>query len=216
MNPNRLNEIIKIIAKSYPNPKTTLNYNNAFQFLIAIILSARCTDLQLNKVTSKLFLKYKTPKDYAEAEFENIANMIKSLGLYKSKARNIINASQILRERFKGKVPNSFNKLLQLPGVGRKTVNVIMAEYFNRSEGIIVDTHVARVSGRLGFTNNIKPLTIENDLMRILPKENWIDFPRQLIFHGRYICKSGKPLCQQCLIKKYCKHYKGSIKVDIK
>ena len=185
-----IKKIIALLNKKYPNPKSELNYRNALQLLIAVILSARCTDVQVNKVTTELFKHYKSADDYAKANIKDLEKIIKPLGFYRNKAKNLKKTGQILIEKFNGKVPSTIKELTQLAGVARKTANVVMAEYFKKAEGFAVDTHVARVAQRLALTKNSNPLKIEQDLIKKIPKKNWINTSLQLVLHGRYICKA--------------------------
>lgn len=200
----RLNNIVKILKDNYPQAKCALNFADPLQLLVATILSAQCTDERVNEVTKVLFKKYKTLHDYANANFETLAQEIRSTGFYKNKARNIISCCKQILERFDGKIPQSISELTTLPGIGRKTANVVLGNAFGIAEGIVVDTHVARVSKRLGLTQNINPDKIEEDLMKIVPKEDWIIFAHLLIFHGRNRCKARNPDCDNCEIVKFC------------
>lgn len=200
----KVREIIEILEKKYPNAKTALKYSNPLQLLVATILSAQCTDERVNKVTTELFRKYKTAKDYANVNIKTFENEIKSTGFYHNKARNIINTAKLLVEKYNGKVPKKMDELLKLPGVSRKTANVVLSSAYGIVEGIVVDTHVHRVSQRLGLTENKDPFKIETDLMKIVPKEKWHIFPFLLINYGREICKAKNPICEKCIIKKYC------------
>jgi len=173
------------------------------QLLIATILSAQCTDARVNLVTPDLFAKYKTVKDFANARQVELEKLIKSTGFYKNKSKSIIGCCKGLVEKHKGKVPPSLDELVELPGIGRKTANVVLGECFD-IPGVVVDTHVKRLSNRLGLTKNSDPVKIEFDLMEILPKKDWSLFSLLLIFHGRRICKSRKPDCCNCKIKTYC------------
>jgi len=197
-------EIIDIIEKEYPEGKTALIFSNPFQLLIATILSAQTTDTLVNKVTSKLFKKYKSPFDFLKATTEEIMEMIKSVNFYRNKAKNIRRLCEIIVKDYNGKVPTNMEELIKLPGVARKTANVVLSQAFGKAEGIVVDTHVKRVSQRLGFTKHNEPEKIEKDLMEIIPKNNWITFPFKLILHGRKICKAKNPDCEKCILNKLC------------
>ncbi len=205
---DKVKEIIKILEKEYPEAKTALVFKNPFQLLIATILSAQTTDKLVNKITPSLFSKFKTPNDFASASIEEIEKMIKSVNFYKNKAKNIKKLCEILVKQYNGKVPDSLNELVKLPGVARKTANVVLSQGFGKDEGIVVDTHVKRVSQRLGLTENSEPVKIENDLMKIIDKKNWTDFPFRLILHGRNICKAKNPECYRCPIKHLCSFHK--------
>jgi len=205
---DKIRQIIKIFEKEYPETKTALAFKNPFQLLIATILSAQTTDKQVNKITPLLFSKFKKPEDFVSASIEEIEEMIKSVNFYKNKAKNIKKLCETLVKQYNGKVPDSLNELVKLPGVARKTANVVLSQGFGKAEGIVVDTHVKRVSQRLELTENSDPVKIEQDLMRILDKKNWIDFPFRLILHGRNTCKSKKPECYRCPIKHLCSFHK--------
>ncbi|MFN3550682.1 MAG: endonuclease III [Endomicrobiia bacterium] len=197
-------KIIQILQKEYPDAKIALNFSNPIEILVATILSAQCTDERVNKVTKELFKKYKTVDDYADANVKKFQQEIKSTGFYKMKAKNIINAAKIIKTKFNGKVPDNMEDLLTLPGVARKTANVVLGNAYGKVEGIVVDTHVRRLSYRIGLTKNTEPVKIEQDLMKILPKDKWFVFPYLLINHGRKVCTARKPLCDKCVIEKYC------------
>lgn len=196
-------EVIKILKKEYPVNRIALEFKDPLQLLIATILSAQCTDERVNKVTPGLFKKYKTARDYAEAELPVLEQEIKSTGFYKNKARSIVNCCKELVKKYNGKVPDKLEELVKLPGVGRKTANVILGNAYG-IPGIVVDTHVKRVSYRLGLTKNTDPEKIEFDLMKIIPKQDWTHFSNALIYHGRNVCVARKPKCNICKLEKYC------------
>lgn len=202
-------KIIKVLDEMFPHAKGELHHTNAFELLIAVTLSAQTTDVAVNKVTPKLFIKYPTPKDLKNAQLEDVEQMIKTIGLYKTKAKNIIALSRILDEKFAGEVPNNRNNLESLPGVGRKTANVVLSICFDLP-AIAVDTHVFRISHRLGLSSGKTPLAVENDLMSIFPKKRWTKLHHQLIFFGRYHCKATKPNCQECPLFEICQYDKKS------
>lgn len=208
-----MNETIKFILTQldqlYPKARTELNHNNALELLVATILSAQCTDKKVNQVTEKLFQKYLTPEDYLKVPAEELENDIHSTGFYHNKAKSIRGAMQVLISQFNGRVPDRMTDLLKLPGVARKTANVVLSNFFHKPEGIAVDTHMIRVSRRLGLTENSKPEKIERDLLALIPREKWIDFNHQLILLGRYICPARKPLCEQCPLSPVCQYYKN-------
>lgn len=208
----KVKEIIKKLEKEYPEAKTALIFKNPFQLLIATILSAQTTDKMVNKITPSLFSKFKSPKDFASASIEEIENMIKSVNFYKNKAKNIKKLSEILVKKFNEQIPDKMEELLTLPGVARKTANVVLSQGFGKAEGIVVDTHVKRLSQRLGLTKNSDPAKIEQDLMKIVDKKNWIDFPYRLILHGRNVCKAKNPECFRCVLKNLCEFYTGNNK----
>jgi len=200
----RVKEIIDILEKIYPDAKTALKFENPFQLLIATILSAQTTDERVNKVTSTLFKKFKKPDDFVNATLDEIMKEIKSINFYRNKAKNIKKLSEIIVKEFNGKVPDKMEELVKLPGVARKTANVVLSQAYGKAEGIVVDTHVRRVSNRLGLTKNTDAEKIEKDLMKIIPEEKWIDFPFRLILFGRNICKAKNPDCKNCPLYKIC------------
>lgn len=199
----KVKRIIEILEKEFPNAKIRLNHSNPFELLVATILSAQCTDERVNIVTSNLFEKYKTPNDFANLKQEELEKLIYSTGYYKAKAKNIISSSRMLIEKYGGKVPDTMEQLLELPGVGRKTANVILSHSFDKP-GIVVDTHVIRVTNRLGLVQTKDPVKIEFQLMGIIPKNKWVVFTHLIIAHGRKYCTSRKPKCEICPVKKYC------------
>jgi len=197
-------KLIQILKKQYPNPKTELKYSNSWELLVAVILSAQCTDKRVNIVTEKLFKKYGTIKDYAGANLEEFEQDIKSTGFYRNKAKNIIKSANIILNNFKGKIPNNMKDMLTLAGVARKTANIILYEVHNKTEGIAVDTHVKRLSYRFGLTKNTNPDKIEQDLMKIFPKKEWGKINGYFVLHGRYVCTARKPKCEECMLNKIC------------
>jgi len=204
MNSKLANEIYKILDSVYSNVTTALRHKNALELLVAAILSAQCTDARINIITGLLFKKYKTTKDYALATSEEFEKEIRSAGFYKNKAKNIINAARIIDKQFNGKVPDTMENLIRLPGVARKTANVVLFYAYGKNEGIAVDTHVKRLSGRLNFTKHTDPVKIEQDLMKLFPQKKWGNLSGLLIMHGREICKARNPICAKCLINKLC------------
>jgi len=201
----RSDKIRKILRMTFPNVKTQLKHRNPFELLVATMLSAQCTDKQVNSVTEELFKNLKTPYDFANASNKRIEELIRSTGFFRNKAKNIKNSSRILIEKYKGNVPGSLDELIKLPGVGRKTANVVLGSAF-RIQGIAVDTHVARISKRLGLTENIDPVKIEFDLMKIIPKKDWSDFSLQLVYFGRAVCKARNPSCKVCPLNDLCNY----------
>lgn len=199
----RIRKIIKILNRLYPKPETALHHKNALELLISTILSAQCTDVRVNQVTPALFKKYRSAKDFAEANLPELEAMIRTTGFFRNKALSIQGACQTLMQKFGGKVPESLEELTELRGVGRKTANVVLGECFG-VPGIVVDTHVKRLSYRLGFTRQTDPEKIEQDLMNVVPKKDWTNFSHQLIFHGRAICGARKPLCEKCELNALC------------
>ncbi|RKY31736.1 MAG: endonuclease III [Candidatus Omnitrophota bacterium] len=208
MKKDKISEIIKLLKKEYPEAKTELKFENPFQLLIATILSAQTTDNLVNKVTEKLFKKYKSPQDFVKAGVENLMEDIKSVNFYRNKAKNIVKMCEKIIKEYNGNVPQSLEELVKLPGVARKTANVVLSQAFGKAEGIVVDTHVRRVSQRLGLTENQDSEKVEQDLMNLLPKKEWISFPFRLILHGRRVCKAKNPDCENCILKKLCPSYK--------
>ncbi len=204
-----LKQIQKNLEVKYPIVKSPLIHRNSFQLLIATILSAQCTDNQINKVTPKLFKKFGSPEKLAEASLKDIEDIIYSTGFYKNKAKNIKECCRMLIDKYDGKVPETMEGLLTLPGVGRKTANVVLSNFFDIS-GIVVDTHVLRISKRLGFTESSSPEKVEKDLMDILDKKYWYEFSLRLIFFGREICTSRNPKCSSCFLKDLCVYEKES------
>jgi endonuclease-3 len=200
----RILQIINILSKQYPRAKTALNYKTPLDMVVATILSAQCTDKRVNIVTVPLFKKYRTAKDYARANQKAFEREIRSTGFYRNKAKNIINMAKMLVSDFKGKVPNSMEQLIKLPGVARKTANVVLNNAFHKSEGIAVDTHVIRLSQRLGLTKNDEPVKIEQDMMKLVPTKYWAKVTYYLVDHGRAACKAPRPLCPDCVISKLC------------
>ena len=199
----RTEKIRKILRARYPDIRTQLNYENPFELLVATILSAQCTDKQVNNVTKSLFKKFKTPYDFTNAPAEIVEQIIRPTGYFRNKAKNIIDCSKAIIEKFNGEVPDSLEELTGLPGVGRKTANVVLGAAFG-IPGIVVDTHVSRIAQRLNFSDNKDPVGIEFDLMKIIPKKEWNDFCLHLIYFGREICKARKPLCPDCPVTKLC------------
>jgi len=198
-------KILKLLKDNYPAAKTALNYVNAWELLVATILSAQCTDKRVNIVTKTLFKKYRTIKSFANTKQKNFEKAIHSTGFYKNKTKNIItSAKKIIIKEFKGKVPDTMGDLLKLPGVARKTANVVTYNAFGKTCGITVDTHVGRLSQRLGFTKEKDAGKIENDLMKIFPKNSWGKISHLLIAHGRNVCKSKNPDCKICFLNNLC------------
>ena len=203
---NKIKNIIQILAEKYPNVKTDLEHKSPFQLLIATILSAQCTDKRVNMVTPTLFAAYPTVYEFAKAKQEDLEQLIFTTGFYKNKAKNIIACSQIIVEKFNGEVPSKMSDLLELSGVGRKTANCVLGNYFE-PEGIVVDTHVIRITNLLGLVNTKNADKIEKELMQIVPKKHWVNFTHYLIRFGRETCVARRPKCSQCEINSYCEHY---------
>jgi endonuclease-3 len=195
--------ILEILKNEYPN-EIALEHKDPMQLLVATILSAQCTDERVNVVTEDLFRKYKTPEDYANANQREFEQEIRSTGFYRAKAKNIINAARMIGKDFSGRVPDNMEDLLKLPGVARKTANIVLTNGFGKVEGIAVDTHVKRLAFRMGFTKNKDPDKIERDLTNLFPKSKWNDINMSLVWHGRRVCQSRKPLCRECKVSRYC------------
>lgn len=200
----RIVEIIKILGRTYPQSRTALYYKTPLQILIATVLAAQCTDQRVNKITPHLFKKYKTALDFAKAKQPILEQEIRSTGFYRNKAKNIIATSKKIVENFEGKVPDNMKELITLPGIARKTANIVLSSGFKKAEGIAVDTHVKRLSERIGLSKERDPNKIEQDLMKIVPKKDWLNFNYMLVDHGRKICRARKPLCPECAIKHLC------------
>ena len=207
LNEKKAFKLIELLNKSIKNPKTSLKYRNQFTLLTSVVLSAQCTDVNVNNVTKNIYKKYYTPKHFVKLGINKIRNLIKSIGLFNNKAKNLYFLSKILLEKHQGKIPNKFEQLILLPGVGRKTANVVLNEAFNKPT-IAVDTHVFRVANRTGLSNGKNPEQVENDLLKILPRKNIKKAHHLILLHGRYTCKSRNPLCKKCVINKICL-YKG-------
>ncbi|MDO4425292.1 MAG: endonuclease III [Planctomycetia bacterium] len=196
--PEHALEVCGILDALYPEPGCALKHQNALELLVAVILSAQCTDARVNIVTESLFKKYRTAADYANVSQEELENDIHSTGFYRNKAKNIRECCRILDEKFGGEVPDSMEELVQLPGVGRKTANCVLGTFFNIADGVVVDTHVLRRAQRLGLSNETTPEKIEQDLMSIVPREKWVRISHQLILLGRNICAARAPKCEKC------------------
>lgn len=201
---SKAGEIHAALRQKYPRPRRTLVFGNPWESLVATILSAQCTDARVNSVTPVLFKKYKTIADMAGADQKGLEAVIRSTGFYRNKAKHIIGAARAILADFKGKVPQAMQELLTLPGVARKTANVVLGNAYGRNEGIAVDTHVRRVSQRLGLTESRDPVEIEQDLMRVLDKKEWADFSLRMIAHGRETCVARKPRCGVCVLASLC------------
>lgn len=200
----RMKQVIRLLRRTYPDAHCALNHSNAFELLIATILSAQCTDERVNLVTADLFRKYRTPEDYAQADRAELERDIHSTGFFRNKAKSIQGAAQIIAEQHGGRVPETMDELLALPGVARKTANVVLGNAFGIASGVVVDTHVSRLSQRLGLSANATPEKIEQDLIALAPKKDWIMLPHLLIFHGRATCKARNPQCSVCVLENLC------------
>ena len=201
---SRLREIIRKLKRAYPDAKCSLNHSNAFELLIATILSAQCTDDRVNIVTADLFRKYRKPEDYLKVSPRELEKDIRTTGFFRNKTKSIQGTSKLLTEQYGGRVPQTMDELLELPGVARKTANVVLGNAFAIKSGVVVDTHVTRLSHRLGLTQQKHPEKIEQDLVEIVPRKDWIMFSHLLIAHGRRTCKARNPLCADCVVEKLC------------
>lgn len=204
---NKIDMVIDILLETFPHAKAELNHENPFELLIATILSAQCTDIRVNKITEKLFKELKSPEDYIKLSQEELGEKIRTCGMYNIKSKNILATCKILIKKYKGEVPGTMEELLELPGVGRKTANVVLSNAFN-VPSIAVDTHVFRVSNRIGLVNAKDVLETEKQLMKNIEKDMWSKAHHLLIFHGRRICKARNPMCDVCPVNNYCMYYK--------
>ncbi|MCU0598283.1 MAG: endonuclease III [Desulfobacterales bacterium] len=204
----RITKIRRILKAAYPDVKTQLRHENAFELLVATILSAQCTDRQVNAVTPALFKELKTPRDFAAVSTKKLESLIHSTGFYHNKAKNIKNCARALISAYNGIVPDTLEELIKLPGVGRKTANVVLGAAYG-IPGIVVDTHVARISQRLGLTGQKDPVKIEFDLMDVIPRREWNDFSLWLIYFGRSVCVARKPNCAKCMLNHLCDYPKN-------
>ena len=200
----RLSQIFGGLDLRYPNAECALQHSSAWELLVATILSAQCTDARVNMVTPGLFKKYPTPKHFATLQPEELEPDIKSTGFYRNKSKSIVGAAKKVVEEFNGKVPQTLEELITIPGAARKTANVVLGTWFHKVEGVVVDTHVRRISRRLELTKNDDPVHIEQDLMEVIPRDRWISFPHQVIHHGRQLCIARKPLCAECPLETAC------------
>jgi endonuclease III len=200
----RVRQLVKYLKKEYPDARCSLDHSNALELLVATILSAQCTDERVNIVTSSLFRKYRTWEDYASAPASELEADIRPTGFFRNKAKSIQGACRLIGERHDGSVPRSMEELLELPGVARKTANVVLGNAYGIASGVVVDTHVSRLSARLGLSDEKAPEKIERDLVGLLPESEWIDFSHLLIAHGRKVCKARTPLCGECGLAKLC------------
>ena len=200
----RAKKIVARLKKRYPDARCSLDFNSVHELMVATILSAQCTDERVNMTTPALFKKYPSVKAFAEADLEELQELIKSTGFFRSKAKSIKNSAQALMEEHGGKVPEKLDELVKLPGVGRKTGSVILGVGYGLAEGIVVDTHVKRISNLLKLTNQKDPGKIEQDLMKVIPEKDWIDYSHLLIYHGRAICIARRPKCAECPVNDLC------------
>jgi endonuclease-3 len=203
----RAAELCRALAAVYPDAHCELDFRSPLELLVATMLSAQCTDVQVNKVTADLFRKYRSARDYAEAKPAELEQDLRRIGLFRTKAKNLRAAAHILVEKHQGEIPRTMEELTELPGVGRKTANVVLGNAFGINVGVVVDTHVARLSQRFGLTRQTDPKKIEPALMKLVPQCDWTIFPHWLIFHGRRVCKALRPACPDCPIAKLCPSY---------
>ena len=199
-----MTRILRLLRKQYPDAECALNYETPVQLLVATILSAQCTDERVNIVTAELFRRYPTAADLARAPLRSLEKLVKSAGFYRNKAKNIKGCCTALVERYDGEVPQDLEALVELPGVGRKTANVVLGTAFGLATGVVVDTHVSRISRRLGLTRQKDPVKIERDLMEQLPRKEWVMYSHRVIHHGRQVCKARKADCENCKLKDVC------------
>jgi endonuclease III len=202
--PERVAAILFELRKAYPNVVCALNHKNAWELTVATILSAQCTDVRVNLVTPALFKAFPTPKAMASASLPELEGLIRTTGFFRAKAKNIQGAARVVTEEFGGKVPQTMEELLRLPGVARKTANVVLGSWYGIADGVVVDTHVMRLSRRLELTKNTTPVKVEQDLMKIIPQGRWIAFSHELIHHGRQVCVARKPRCVDCTLEELC------------
>ena len=200
----RVRKIIRLLKRAYPDAKCSLEHSNAFELLIATILSAQCTDARVNIVTQDLFRKYRKPQDYLKVSPKELEQDVRTTGFFRNKTKSIQGTARVLTEQYGGKVPETMDELLELPGVARKTANVVLGNAFGISSGVVVDTHVTRLSHRLGLSTQKAAEKIEEDLIAIVSKKDWVIFPHLMIAHGREICKARNPLCAECVVEKLC------------
>lgn len=200
----RTQEILRLLKRAHPDARCALNHSNAFELLVATILSAQCTDERVNKVTAELFRKYRKPEDYLKVRDTELQQDVKTTGFFRNKTKSIQGACKVLIEEFGGEVPRTMAELLRIPGAARKTANVVLGVAYGITEGVVVDTHVSRLSQRLKLTRQKDPVKIEKELMELVPKKDWIIFAHLLIFHGRRVCKARRPLCEECIVEKLC------------
>lgn len=203
--PERVRTILDILAQTYPGVVCALNHRNAWELTVATILSAQCTDVRVNLVTPALFKAFPTPKAMAAASLPEIEELIRTTGFFRNKAKSIQGAARIVTEEFGGKIPQTMEEILRLPGVARKTANVVLGSWYGIAVGIVVDTHVMRLSRRLELTKQTTPEKIERDLIKIIPQDRWINFSHELIHHGRQVCIARKPRCVDCTLEKLCR-----------
>ena len=200
-------ELVNILRKRYPDAKCSLDFDTPFEMLVAVMLSAQCTDERVNKTTPSIFAKYSTPKDFADIDINELEELIHPCGFYKNKAKNIKACAKMIIEKYNGEVPKSMEELVKLPGVGRKSANVVMLEAFGDAQGIAVDTHCKRIANKIGLSDEKEPEKIEQDLLKIFDKEDYKDINHLLIWHGRNTCIARNPKCEECVLKEICREY---------
>lgn len=200
----RAKKIIARLGRAYPEAKCSLDHKSPFQLLVATILSAQCTDKRVNLVTPELFSRFRTAKDFADASLAELENKVRTTGFFRNKAKSLKAVGQALVEKYGGQVPRTMEELIHLPGVGRKTANVVLGTGYRIASGVVVDTHVSRIAARLGLSPAASPEKMERHLMEVIPKKNWILFPHQIIHHGRAVCKAQRPNCLGCVLNKLC------------
>lgn len=213
---NRIFEILCLLQKEYGDAICALHHDGPFQLLIATILSAQCTDVRVNQVTPELFNRFPDPNSLAEADPQELQELIRTTGFFRNKARSLLGAGRILVDKFNGEVPRTMSDLVELPGVARKTANVVLGTAFGIAAGVVVDTHVGRLSRRLGLTHEKTPEKVEKDLINIIPREEWINFSHRLIHHGRRICRSRSPRCGECVFSDLCPYNQELVSRDVK
>ena len=202
--PERITAILDALQKTYPNAVCELNHTSAWELTAATILSAQCTDARVNLVTPLLFHSYPSPRDMAQATPEALQEILKSLSFFRQKSKSLVAAAKLVTEEFNGTIPQTMDEMLRIPGAARKTSNVVLGSWYRIASGVVVDTHVLRLSRRLELTTNVDPVKVERDLMQIVPQDRWIDFSHQLIHHGRRICEARKPKCADCSLETVC------------
>lgn len=210
MNKKDAIKFVDLLKKAYPDAKCSLDFTTPFELVVAVMLSAQCTDERVNKTTPELFKKYGTPESICAMDINELEKIIHPCGFYKNKAKNIKAMAKEVLEKYNGKIPESMSELIKLPGVGRKSANVIMLEAFNNPQGIAIDTHAKRIANRVGLSKETVPEKIEQDILKIIPKKYYKDVNHILVWHGRNICDARKPKCLECPISKYCKYYKSN------
>lgn len=199
--------IVKKLIQIHPDAKCSLNFSSPFEMLVAVCLSAQCTDERVNQTTPALFAEFDTPEDFANAHLSDLERLIRPCGFYKNKSKNLISAGKMIVSKFNGQVPQTMDELVSIPGVGRKSANVIMLEAFNSPQGIAVDTHCKRIARRLGFSSETEPSKIEKDLCEYIPQKYWKDVNHVFIWHGRKICSAQRPKCGCCELQEYCNYF---------